>query len=312
MVRQQRIYNNGVNQCGMIGHKQDWTGAGYGFKPGRGHAVAQAQQQAQTQPHKAETLAAKKHATNIHSGPTDENQRHKAAASQKPGRWHLAQPCEQQPGKKYAAEARKVGNPQSFAFLCGGWLYLNKAHKRYEVQAAANAGKRQQQKKPGELQRLRQQRGKTRKHEAKAKPRASRNHNALPACGLVTPGQNRAYAYANHHRHGKQARNGKRKTQLDDAEIIDAQQGKGRQAVEKSFPCQREKQVRVAPAALQRMEYGMYRPQQGKGSVCPGRNNAFANAKGGRQPDNSYKYSHRPHCQSAKAMLTLRDECGNC
>ena len=162
------------------------------------------------------------------------------------------------------------------------------------------------------MQRLRQQWGKAGEHEAKAKPCASRNHNAPPACGFVPPGQNGTHAYANHHRHGKQARNGKRKTKLDDAEIIDAQQGKGRQAVEKSFPCQREKQVRVAPAALQRMEHGMHRPQQGKGSVCPGRNNAFANAKGGRQPDNSYKHSHRPHGQSAKTVIPLRDECSKC
>ena len=70
--------------------------------------------------------------------------------------------------------------------------------------------------------------------------------------------------------------------------------------------------MRVTPAALQRVEHGMHRPQQGKGSVCPGRNNAFANAKGGRQPDDCYKYSHRPHCQSAKTMLSLRDECGKC
>ena len=48
MIRQQRIYNDGVNQRGMVGHKQDWAGAGYGFKPGRCHAVAQAQQQTQT------------------------------------------------------------------------------------------------------------------------------------------------------------------------------------------------------------------------------------------------------------------------
>ena len=138
MICQQRIYNNRVNQRGVIWHKQDWAGAGYGFKPCYGHTVAQAEQHAQAQARKAETLAARKHAGNAHSSPADENQRRKSAASQQPCRGHLAQPCKDQPGKKYAAETRKVRNPQGFAFLRGGWPYLNKTHKRYEIQTAAN------------------------------------------------------------------------------------------------------------------------------------------------------------------------------
>jgi len=128
-----------------------------------------------------------------------------------------------------------------------------------------------------------------------------------PACGFIPPGQHRADAYADHERHGEQTGERKRKPQLNNAKIVDAQQGKGRQTVKKGFPGQRQKKLRILVAALQRVQQGVHGAKQRKGRVRPCLDNTFADAEGRSHTNNGDQYGEPPHGKPAEAVLALRN-----